>query len=108
MNDLKVQNDGDQQLSTDNFIVPFEQNPWFTGRRKFLVMLKEKLFDEAPKRYNHRIALYGMGGIGKTQSALEYAYTNRDSYERIYWISAVDQASLLAGYHKIAKIAKLK
>ena len=66
------------------------------------------LFDQAPKKYNHRIALYGMGGIGKTQTALEYVYTNRDSYERIYWITAVDQASLLSGYQKIAIKAGLK
>ena len=66
------------------------------------------LYDQAPKKYNHRIALYGMGGVGKTQTALEYVYTNKDSYERIYWITAVDQASLLSGYQKIAIKAGLK
>ena len=49
-----------------------------------------------------------MGGIGKTQIALEYVYTNRTSYERIYWLTAVDQASLLSGYQKIAKDAGLR
>jgi hypothetical protein len=107
MIDLKIQDNGDQ-LSTENFIVPFERNPWFIGRKHFLEMLKGKLFDQAPKRHNHRIALYGMGGIGKTPAALEYVYTNRDSYERIYWITVVDQASLLSGYQKIAINADLK
>src|SRR5438046_29875 len=106
IHDLKIQ--GDEQLSIDNFVVPFEQNPWFTGRRKFLEILKETLFDPAPKRHKHRVALYGMGGIGKTQTALEYVHTNRDSYERIYWITAVDQASLLSGYQNIAIKAGLK
>ena len=105
MNDLKIQHD---EISTDDFVVPFEQNRWFTGRTKFLEILKQMLFDQAPKKYNHRIALYGMGGIGKTQTALEYVYTNRRSYERIYWITAVDQASLLSGYQKIAIKAGLK
>ena len=104
-NALKIQ---ENEQSTDKFVVPFEQNPWFTGRGKFLKTLKEKLFDQSPKSYNHRIALYGMGGIGKTQTALEYVYTNRDCYERIYWITAVDKASLLSGYQKIAKTAGLK
>ena len=108
MRDLKTEDDGDSRLSTDNFVVPFEQNPWFTGRRKLLETIKGKLFDRALKKYNHRIALYGMGGIGKTQTALEYVYTNRNSYERIYWITAVDQASLLSGYQKIAIKAGLK
>jgi len=86
----------------DNFSVPHERNPRFTGRREFLDTLKRKLTDNAPKTYNHRVALYGMGGIGKTQTALEYVYANRDSYKRIYWITAVDQASLLSGYRNIA------
>src|SRR5271169_5008906 len=108
MSDLKIQGDRDERLSIDNFVVPFEQNPRFTGRKKFLETLKEKMYDKAPKKYNHRIALYGMGGIGKTQTALEYVYTEKDSYERIYWITAVDQASMLSGYHKIAVKAGLK
>src|SRR5436190_10200436 len=107
MMDLKIQGDEDQ-LSMDNFIIPFGKNPWFTGRTEFLRILKQTLYDNAPKKYNHRVALYGMGGIGKTQTALEYVYTNRDSYERIYWITAVDQASLLSGYQKIAIKAGLK
>ena len=48
-----------------------------------------------------------MGGIGKTQITLEYVNTNKDSYKRIYWITAVDQASLLSGYQNIAKKAGL-
>jgi hypothetical protein len=61
-----------------------------------------------PKKFNHRVALYGMDGIGKTQTVIEYIYTNRDFYERIYWIMAVDQNSLLSDYQKIAKKAGLK
>jgi tetratricopeptide (TPR) repeat protein len=91
----------------DKFLVPYEQNPRFTGRQQFLERLKEILVHQAPNRDNHRIALYGMGGIGKTQTALQYVYNNRSHYDRIYWVSAVNQASLLAGFQKIAKTARL-
>src|SRR5277367_4233920 len=107
MSDLKVQDDRNQ-LSTENFLVPFEQNLLFTGRKEFLEMLKEKLFDQTPNKLNHRVALYGMGGVGKTQTALEYVYSNRDSYKRIYWITAVDQTSLLSGYQNVATEAGLE
>src|SRR5262249_42798122 len=70
--------------------------------------IKQKLYDRAPKKYNHRIALYGMGGIGKTQTTLEYIYANRESYDRIYWITAVDQTTLLSRYENVTKKAKLK
>jgi hypothetical protein len=89
------------------FIVPYERNPQFIGkqRKRFLETMSERLSTEVPMEFNHRIALHGLGGIGKTQCALEYAYLNRGKYERIYWISAVDQASMLSGYQKIAKSA---
>ena len=95
-------------MDNQNWIVPYERNPKFTGRKAFLELLRERLLDQVPKQFSHRIALYGMGGIGKTQIALEYVYANRDSYERIYWIRAVDQASLLSGYQEIAIKAGLK
>ena len=82
MNDLKIQGDGDQLAS--NFIVPFEQNHLFTERKEFFEVLKQKLFDQTLKTLNHRVALYGMRGIGKTQTALEYVYANKDAYKRIY------------------------
>ena len=48
-----------------------------------------------------------MGGIGKTQTALEYVYANRSYYDKIYWITAVDQTSLLSGFQRIAEKERL-
>ena len=106
-NESQHSRDPDEVLSTDDFVVPFERNSLFTGRKEFLRILNQTLHDTAPKKYNNRVALYGMGGIGKTQTALEYVYANGDSYKRIYWITAVDQASLLSGYRNIAVKAEL-
>src|SRR5579871_6212648 len=88
-------------------MVPYEQNPRFTARTSFLQKLKQRMFAQNPKQYNHRIALYGMGGVGKTQCALEYVYSNAATYKRIYWITAIDQASFLSGYEKIGTKARL-
>ena len=102
---------GTQQLEPspidDKFIVPYQRNPRIKGRTDFLEILKDKLNEELPGKFNHRVALYGLGGVGKTQCALEYVYANKASYQRIYWISAVDQASMLSGYQKIAKLVRL-
>jgi hypothetical protein len=105
---LNPQNQKDEPNQIENkFLVPFQANPKFIGRTQLLQTLKQKLSDIAPKHYNHRIALYGMGGIGKTQCALGYVNANRDAYERIYWITAVDRTSLLSGYQSVAKAARL-
>ena len=87
----------------DRFMVPYQKNEHFTGRQSLLAKLCEKLCDTAPKQYNHRVALYGLGGVGKTQIALEYVYTHRALHDRIYWLSGVDQATLLSGFQEIAK-----
>ena len=86
----------------DKFIVPYERNAHFAGREKLLALLRSKLSETVPKEWNHRVALFGLGGIGKTQLALEYVYSSRSSYERIYWISAVNEATLLSGFQEIA------
>src|SRR5436190_16429108 len=106
---LNLQNQKDKRMQIENkFLIPYQANSRFKGRTKFLQTLKEKLSDVVPNHDNHRVALYGMGGIGKTQCALGYVYTNRDVYDRIYWITAVDQTALLSGYQSIAREARLR
>ena len=105
---LNVENQTeDRTLIENKFLVPYQENPRFIGRTILLSTLKASLSAEIPRQYNHRVALYGMGGIGKTQTALGYVYANRTKYERIYWITAVDQAAFLSGYQRIATEARL-
>ena len=87
----------------DKYLVPFEKNEHFIGRRSLLAKLCETLCTTKPKRYNHRVALHGLGGVGKTQLALEYVYTHKTLHDRIYWINGANQASLLSGYQEIGK-----
>src|SRR5579859_4015405 len=54
-----------------------------------------------PKQYNHRVAIFGMGGVGKTQIAIEYTYRYGKHYNDIYWISARDESALLSGFADI-------
>ena len=86
--------------------MPYQRNPHFTGRDELLDKLYVRISETRPKQYNHRIALYGLGGVGKTQGAIEYAYRNEKLYERTYWISAVDEAALLSGFQEIASLTK--
>lgn len=89
----------------NKFVVPLERNHVFKGHEMFLKSLRKMFHSQVQQRW--KIALCGMEGIGKSQTALEYAYRNRDSYERIYWITANSQATLHSGYQNIAKHAGL-
>ena len=90
------------------FEVPYERNPHFTGRHDFLEAIHNKIRDPELKGYKHRIALFGLGGVGKTQIVLEYCFRYKQDYNYVFWVTAVDYASLLSGYQKIAIHARLK
>lgn len=51
-----------------------------------------------------RIAIFGLGGVGKTQISLELAYQTRELYPdcAIFWIPAVDMESLQHAYQTVA------
>ena len=67
------------------------RNPGFTGRDGLLVRVRERLLagDKAVVQ-----ALHGMGGVGKTQLAAEYAHRFAGSYDLAWWINA-EQAGLI-------------
>jgi len=67
------------------------RNPGFTGREELLADVRRRLqsADQAVVQ-----ALHGMGGIGKTQLATEYAHRFADSYDLAWWINA-EQVGLI-------------
>jgi TIR domain/NB-ARC domain len=74
--------------------VPHARNPNFTGREELLNELHEKLRSgEAAALVQ---AIHGLGGAGKTQIAVEYAYRHRSAYKLVWWVRA-EQPALLAG-----------
>ena len=86
------------------FHVPYERYPYFTGREELFEEIRRKMHDDQLKGYKHRIALYGLGGVGKTQISLEYCFRYKDDYDYVFWLSAVDQARLLSSFREIADI----
>ncbi len=63
------------------------RNPNFTGRVDLLQELERRLVRGATAALLPE-ALHGMGGVGKSQLAIEYAYRNRAKFDVIWWIPA--------------------
>lgn len=63
-----------------------QRNATFTGRGDVLEGLRDRL-SSSPTVVVPQ-ALYGLGGVGKTQVALEYAHRFAANYDIVWWISA--------------------
>jgi tetratricopeptide (TPR) repeat protein len=70
-----------------------QRNKNFTGREMLLDHLWEGMTANVTAVVPH--ALHGMGGVGKTQVAIEYAYRYRAQYDLVVWIPA-DQPVLVS------------
>ncbi|HEY2911783.1 MAG TPA: FxSxx-COOH system tetratricopeptide repeat protein [Candidatus Angelobacter sp.] len=92
---------GDDLLTAKVFYMRHERNPVFTGREEVLEMLRTQLIRSG------RQAIYGLGGIGKTQIAVEYAYRYRHDYTAILWVLADSEQSIAGDFVNIAKALSL-
>ena len=50
----------------------------------------------------------GLGGVGKTQIAAEYAYRSAQEYSLVWWVRAEDPATALSDYADLARRLGLK
>ncbi|HEU5382522.1 MAG TPA: FxSxx-COOH system tetratricopeptide repeat protein [Ktedonobacteraceae bacterium] len=94
--------------------VPFARNPLFTGREELLQWLDHAFSRTAdtaatPLRraaLTQPQALKGLGGIGKTQIAVEYAYRAcaQGRYVHVFWINAASEEAILSSFVALAEM----
>ncbi|MFH7029679.1 MAG: FxSxx-COOH system tetratricopeptide repeat protein [Heteroscytonema crispum UTEX LB 1556] len=81
--------------------IPYPRNPFFTGREIVLQKMRDVLLP------GKSAAFSGLGGIGKTQTAIEYAYRYRNEYQRLLWVRAASQLELVSDFVEVARLLKL-
>jgi tetratricopeptide (TPR) repeat protein/transcriptional regulator with XRE-family HTH domain len=87
--------------------VPFRRNPFFTGRADLLERLHGQLAQSHRAALTQSTALTGLGGIGKTQTAIEYAFRYRQDYQAVLWVRAASQETLTADLVTLAQLLRL-
>ncbi|MFJ6904085.1 FxSxx-COOH system tetratricopeptide repeat protein [Streptomyces griseoluteus] len=75
------------------------RNPDFAGRETEIARLRESLLKESKAVPQ---VLHGMGGVGKTQLALEYAHRFAGQYDLVWWIDAEQPDEIPVRYTELA------
>ena len=88
--------------------VPYRRNPFFTGRERILLGLHTMLRVGKRASLVQAQAISGLGGIGKTQTAIEYAYRFREHYQAILWCRAETRNLLLTDLVALAQVLDLQ
>ena len=84
----------DPGLLPERSRIPYHRNALFVGRREALLNIASFLLSDETQAVR-AVAIRGMGGIGKTQLAVEYAYRyGRFFPGGVYWFDFTDEGNV--------------
>ncbi|KAH0562434.1 hypothetical protein GP486_002873 [Trichoglossum hirsutum] len=91
------------------FMLPFPRDELFVGREDALDQIARSVRLESATKHS-RMALVGLGGIGKSQIAIEYAHRARSRLPglTVIWIHASTPSRFEQGYRDFARNADIK
>ncbi|KAM5358060.1 hypothetical protein ACJZ2D_015635 [Fusarium nematophilum] len=97
-----------QNRPKPSIMVPFQRDSAFVGRENIIAKILEK-HEQAAADDHSRVALVGLGGVGKSQIAIEYAYRVRKSAPQtwVFWVHAANAARFEQAYRDIASKAEI-
>ena len=93
---------GAGKLQKPCFHVPFALDKHHV-QRKDIVGDITKTLDPTSSPSLRSLAIYGIGGVGKTQIALQYVYHVRSKFDAVLWISADNQLKMAQDFISIAQ-----
>jgi predicted ATPase len=68
--------------------LPFAPNLVFTGRDAEMETLRRGLQERGEMAVTQTVAVHGLGGVGKTQLAVQYAWKHLRDFDAVLWARA--------------------
>ena len=101
-----IQVHGEGPPPKGHWMVPFDRNEGFVGREDIMHDILERIPPNKVRDTCQRTVVEGLGGVGKTQIALEAAFRLRDSNPRcsVFWVPAIDAIGFENAYRRIADL----
>lgn len=87
--------------------IPYQRNPFFTGREALLRHIHSTLHKNTLVAAAPPLALCGLGGIGKTQTVIEYTYRYCNDYDIVLWVKADTRENVVSDILRIATLLHL-
>ena len=90
-------------------LLPHRRNPFFTGRVETLSSIETALTNNNKAVITQAQAISGIGGIGKTQTAIEFCYRQilNNNYQTVLWITAENQVGFNNSYYGVVDLLNL-
>jgi hypothetical protein len=80
----------------------FQRQPRFFGREVDLTLLEHHLIHDHGS-HQKSLAIVGLGGVGKTQLAVEFVWKHADEFEAVLWLQADSPQKIEQGFVQFAR-----
>jgi tetratricopeptide (TPR) repeat protein len=87
--------------------ISFPRNPHFTGREELFAQLRAAFDAGEVAALTQPQAIHGLGGVGKTQLAVEYAYRYAREYDLVWFVRSESSSVLASDLAQLAMALQL-
>src|SRR6516225_188620 len=84
-------------------MVPRWRDPDFVGREGELAALESALAATGSSALTQPATVHGLGGVGKTLLAVEFAYRHAGEYRAVLWVPAENPTTLASAFADLAR-----